>query len=206
MMSIKAISFTSYDLCNLHGSVALHPHRLSRSLKANKQGHFFANQGLLLFRINHKRHIKHFMKMEVKAANEIYQVALSGSNFPGWSNWIWGGLLALIISMIKNNWGPFQLLKKEVVSAIKTAEMVTEMVEEVAEKVEEVAEEIADKHPGDVKLKDAIERIENLAKEAVKDAKTVEGGLHKVEEAEKKLEDALAPGKDQENVINQKKI
>lgn len=64
--------------------------------------------------------------------------------------------------------------------AIETVETMSEIVEEVAEEVEKVAEEIEKKLPGDSKLKESLDSIENLAQGAVKYANQAQDIIHKV--------------------------
>ncbi|KAF5197702.1 hypothetical protein FRX31_012712 [Thalictrum thalictroides] len=213
IMSATICSLSSYGLCKLqghiqnrsHGSVVVRQHLVPCVGLSAKHDQFLSDHGLLLLNISHKKHNKPVTNMGINAVNEIHELASSGSNLPEWSNWLWGALLTILLPFMKNKFGPLQQLKNELDTAIHTAEMVTEMVEEVAEKVDEVADEIAEKLPDDMKLKDAIKRVESLAQEAVKDAKQAETVIHKVEEAEKQLEDAaLKSVKDQANAINRK--
>ncbi|KAK4353065.1 hypothetical protein RND71_028583 [Anisodus tanguticus] len=67
----------------------------------------------------------------------------------------------------------------------------TEIVEEVADEVEMIAEEVEKKIPGDSKLKESLDSIENLAEGAVKYAKQSQDLIHKVEDIEKEMEDTL---------------
>ncbi|KAK4353922.1 hypothetical protein RND71_026116 [Anisodus tanguticus] len=67
----------------------------------------------------------------------------------------------------------------------------TEIVEEVADEVEKIAEEVERKLPGDSKLKESLESIENLAEGAVKYAKQTQDLIHKVGDIEKETEDTL---------------
>ncbi|GFS46824.1 hypothetical protein Acr_00g0104390 [Actinidia rufa] len=69
---------------------------------------------------------------------------------------------------------------KNVEAAVETAEHMTEVIEKVAEEVEKLADDIADELPEGGKLRDAIETVENAAKETVKYAQFVEDIIDKV--------------------------
>lgn len=71
-------------------------------------------------------------------------------------------------------------LKGNVDKAIETVETMSEIVEEVAEEVEKIAEEVEKKLPGDSKLKESLDSIENLAQGAVKYANQAQDLIHKV--------------------------
>lgn len=62
---------------------------------------------------------------------------------------------------------------------METVEDVAEFVEMVAEGVEKVAEDVSDNLPAG-KLKDAIDRIEEVAETAAKDAHLVDDFIDKV--------------------------
>lgn len=65
-------------------------------------------------------------------------------------------------------------------TAVDTAEDVIEKVEKVAENIEKVADEIGDHLPEGAKLRKAALFVENIAKEAVRDANLAEDIIDKV--------------------------
>lgn len=67
-----------------------------------------------------------------------------------------------------------------VLQAVETVENMSEIVEEVAEKVDKITEEIEEKLPGDSKLKESLDSIENLAEGAVKYANEAQDIIQKV--------------------------
>ncbi|KAF6170285.1 hypothetical protein GIB67_042975 [Kingdonia uniflora] len=167
-------------------------YRMFRIVSA-KHGDFLGNHGLLSLKNNKKRHTKFVIKMDMNAANDVHQGAPlpSGSNFPGWSNWMLGAILSLFLPFMKSKLGPLQTLKNEVDTALETVEKVAEEVENMAVEIEKISEEVAKKLPDDAKLKAALLSVDKLAKEAVKDADMAEAIIHKVEEAEKEVEKLL---------------
>lgn len=63
---------------------------------------------------------------------------------------------------------------------VEDAEIIAEVVEKVAEEVVEIAELLTNKLPEGGKLKNAVDDIENVAKEIVKDANIAEDIINKV--------------------------
>ncbi|KAK6923801.1 hypothetical protein RJ641_010001 [Dillenia turbinata] len=115
------------------------------------------------------------------------------SHFHGWKQWMVGMVLSILLPSFKYKWGPLQVLKNKVDTAMETVETVSEVVEEIAEKVEKVADEIGDKLPEDAKLKDALESVESLAREAAKEAELAKQLIDQVQEKEKEVEELLGP-------------
>ncbi|XP_055808846.1 uncharacterized protein LOC129877372 [Solanum dulcamara] len=122
------------------------------------------------------------------------------SPFFGWKKWLLGFLLPILLPAFKNKVSPLQLLKSNVDKAVETVETMTEIVEEVAEEVEKIAEEVEKKLPGDSKLKESLDSIENLAQGAVKYANQAQDLIHKIEEVEKEI---LEDTQKQSNTTNQ---
>ncbi|XP_059318070.1 uncharacterized protein LOC132068486 isoform X1 [Lycium ferocissimum] len=120
------------------------------------------------------------------------------SPFFGWK-WLLGFLLPILLPSFRNKVNPLQLLKSNVDKAVETVETMTEIVEEVAEEVEKIAEDVEKKLPGDSKLKESLDSIENLAEGAIKYAKQAEDLIHKIEDVEKEMEDTSM----QTNTTNQ---
>ncbi|XP_059624220.1 uncharacterized protein LOC132267160 [Cornus florida] len=115
-----------------------------------------------------------------------------------WKKWMVGIMLSIILPTYRHKGGPLLILKSRVDRAVETVESLTEIVEDVAEGVEKVADEIGDKLPEDTKLREAVDSIEKLAREAVKEADLAQDLINKVQDAEKVLEGALMePKKDQ---------
>lgn len=109
----------------------------------------------------------------------------------GWKKWLLGFLLPLLLPAFKNKVSPLQLLKSNVHKAVETVETMTEIVEEVAEEVEKIAEEVEKKLPGDSKLKQSLDSVENLAQGAVKYANQVQDIIHKIDDVEKEMEGTI---------------
>uniref|UniRef100_A0A5B7BDU0 Uncharacterized protein n=1 Tax=Davidia involucrata TaxID=16924 RepID=A0A5B7BDU0_DAVIN len=110
---------------------------------------------------------------------------------PAWKKWMVGLMLSIILPSFRHKWGPFLVLKSKLDTAIETVESVTEVVEELAEEVEKLAEGVENKLPEDTKLKETMQSVEKLAKEAVKEADLAQELIHKVQDAEKEAEKAL---------------
>ncbi|MCD7453470.1 hypothetical protein HAX54_021011 [Datura stramonium] len=109
----------------------------------------------------------------------------------GWKKWLLGFLLPLFLPAFKNKVSLLQLLRSNVDKAVETVETMTEIVEEVAEEVEKIAEEVEKKLPGDSKLKESLDSIENLAQGAVKYANQAQDLIREIEEVEKEMEDTV---------------
>ena len=72
---------------------------------------------------------------------------------------------------------------------IETVETVTDITEDLGEDVEKVAEALENKIPDqEAKLKEAVETIDRLAKDVVKETEEAKRLIQKVEDAEKKVE------------------
>ena len=64
---------------------------------------------------------------------------------------------------------------------IETAEMMTEIAEDVGEAADKLIEAVENKIPEqNIKLKEAVETIDHLSKEVVKEAKEAKRLIHKV--------------------------
>ncbi|XP_009789758.1 uncharacterized protein LOC107769288 [Nicotiana tabacum] len=109
------------------------------------------------------------------------------SPFFGWK-WLLGFLLPLILPSFRNKVSPLQLLKNNVLQAVETVENMSEIVEEVAEKVDKITEEIEEKLPGDSKLKESLDSIENLAEGAVKYANEAQDIIQKIKDMDKVMD------------------
>ncbi|WOG98882.1 hypothetical protein DCAR_0418228 [Daucus carota subsp. sativus] len=121
---------------------------------------------------------------------------------PGsWKSWLLGIVVTVIIPLMTNKWGAIltwtsknedstlftKLNKKKIESAVQTVEDMVEAVEEIAEKVDKFTENIADDLP-EGKLKETLEKIENVAERVAQDADRLDDMIDKVQEAEDKLE------------------
>ncbi|KAJ0024095.1 hypothetical protein Pint_08395 [Pistacia integerrima] len=116
-------------------------------------------------------------------------------------------LLGIVISTIlpfwTNNWGPFEIIGKQVQTVVETVEDVAEFVEKVADGVEKVAEDVADDLPEGGKLKDVVIYVEKVAETAAKNARLVEEFIDKVEEVERQVKSLIDPNPiDQANGTN----
>lgn len=83
---------------------------------------------------------------------------------------------------------------------VEDAEIIAEVVEKVAEEVVEIADLLNNKLPEGGKLKNAVDIVENLAKEIVKDANIAEDIINKVEDFEKEVDSLIAPAIGQPNL------
>ncbi|XP_044475122.1 uncharacterized protein LOC123203030 [Mangifera indica] len=131
----------------------------------------------------------------------VYSGVQPGSSppdcFPGsWKMWLLGIALSAIFPFWANKWGPFKIFEKKIEAVVETVEDVAEFVEMVAEGVEKVAEDVSDNLPAG-KLKDAIDRIEEVAETAAKDAHLVDDFIDKVEGLEKQVDTAIDQAIDQ---------
>lgn len=77
-------------------------------------------------------------------------------------------------------WSALNVYVEEVDTIIDTAEVVLDVVEKVAEEVAEITDDLGDKLAEGAKLKDALNLVENVAREIVKDANLAEDLLEKV--------------------------
>ncbi|KAK6923378.1 hypothetical protein RJ641_011682 [Dillenia turbinata] len=117
------------------------------------------------------------------------------SHFHGWKQWMAGIVLSILLPSFKYKWGPLQVLKNKVDMTMEAVDSVSEVVEEIAEKVEKVADEVGDKLPEDAKLKDALESVESIAREAAKQAELTQQLIDKLQEKEKEVEVILGEEK-----------
>ncbi|KAL1821801.1 uncharacterized protein LOC108216827 [Daucus carota subsp. sativus] len=107
---------------------------------------------------------------------------------PGsWKSWLLGIVVTVIIPLMTNKWGAILTWTKKIESAVQTVEDMVEAVEEIAEKVDKFTENIADDLP-EGKLKETLEKIENVAERVAQDADRLDDMIDKVQEAEDKLE------------------
>ncbi|KAK4353921.1 hypothetical protein RND71_026115 [Anisodus tanguticus] len=171
----------------------------SRHLQIGKSHFHFKNNKPLNF-INSNAQNGIFIVRCNSANNTGSEASLPGkSPSSGWKKWLLGLLLPILLPSFKNKVSPLQLLKSNVHKAVETVETMTEIVEEVAEEIDKIAEEIEKKLPGDSKLKESLDSIENLAEGAVKYANQAQDIIHKIEDVEKEIEDTLM----QTNTTNQ---
>ncbi|KAL5705431.1 hypothetical protein ACHQM5_023734 [Ranunculus cassubicifolius] len=189
---------------HVHLHCRSHKHHTSAILSVKRTP--LLNHGVLSLDTNQiNKHTKRAQNISVGVGNEIHQLAVNSPS--EWQNWLYGLLLSFILPLMKNKFArPLLLLKNQLDTAMQSAEMVTERVEEVAEKMEDFAEKIAEKLPDDVELKNQMKRMESITQEAVKDAKAAEELIHKEEDTEKKLEEALKAGGIPTKVIAPRKV
>uniref|UniRef100_A0A166I6N7 Pterin-binding domain-containing protein n=1 Tax=Daucus carota subsp. sativus TaxID=79200 RepID=A0A166I6N7_DAUCS len=90
--------------------------------------------------------------------------------------------------------------KNEVEIIVEDAEIIAEVVEKVAEEVAEVADLLDNQLPEGGKLRNAVDVIEDVAKEIVKDTNIAEDILNKVEDFGKEVDSLIAPANDQVNL------
>ncbi|XP_073020614.1 uncharacterized protein [Primulina eburnea] len=105
-------------------------------------------------------------------------------------NWV-VGVLTMLLPIFTHKLSSLLRIKKEVETAVETIEEIVEVVEKVAEGVETVAEDIADHMPEGGSLRKAVDFVENVAETVGKDAHLVEELIHKVQEAEEKVEECV---------------
>ncbi|XP_073050743.1 uncharacterized protein [Primulina eburnea] len=108
-----------------------------------------------------------------------------------WKKWLLGILLTVILPAVGYQGGIFVGLKARIDKAIEKVEQLTEVVEEIAEETDKIVEEVEAKLPGDSKLKQTLDKFDNLAKKAVDEAKQAEDIIHKVRDVEEEVEEAL---------------
>lgn len=125
----------------------------------------------------------------------------SGSFSSSWKRWIAGlAISGVTLPLCKDKIYSFLEWKNDVEIVVEDAEIIAEVVEKVAEEVVEIAELLTNKLPEGGKLKNAVDDIENVAKEIVKDANIAEDIINKVEDFEKEVDSLVAPGIGQANL------
>ncbi|KAH7524335.1 hypothetical protein FEM48_Zijuj06G0108400 [Ziziphus jujuba var. spinosa] len=165
--------------------------------KRNEKCHFLGNSSSLYLKTSH-------LEMLITGKTKMDMVVNNGvvpgppfpdsDTFPGsWKGWILGLLMTVILPFLTNKWGPLLKFKKDVETAVDTAEDVLEKVEKVAEDIGKVADEIGDHLPEGAKLRKAAQFVEDIAKETVKDINLAEDIIDKVEDVEKDVESFIGP-------------
>ncbi|KZV38170.1 hypothetical protein F511_35993 [Dorcoceras hygrometricum] len=101
--------------------------------------------------------------------------------------WLLGLLLTVILPAVSHKGGLLVGLKAKIDNAIVKVEHVTEVVEEIAEEADKIVEEVEAKLPGDSKLKKTLDKFDQLAKQAVEEAKLAEDIIHKDLKEKEKL-------------------
>ncbi|XAR62124.1 hypothetical protein NMG60_11016753 [Bertholletia excelsa] len=174
--------------------------RLSATSRSSFGSVFLAIQGLSYPRIAHENtNLDLIVRSSVEPG-----IPLPPDPSPGsWKSWLLGAVITIVLPFLRHKWGPLFKLTKEVETVVETADHVTEVIEKVAEEVEKVADEVADDLPEGTKLKEAMEFIEEKAKETAKKAHWAEELIDKVEEVEKEVESFVEPVKDEENRTGQ---
>ncbi|KAK1370866.1 hypothetical protein POM88_036958 [Heracleum sosnowskyi] len=125
----------------------------------------------------------------------------SGSFLSSWKRWIAGlAISAITLPLCKDKINSFLEWKNEVEIVVEDAEIIAEVVEKVAEEVVEIADLLTNKLPEGGKVKNAVDIVENVAKEIVKDANIAEDIINKVEDFEKEVESLIAPATGQANL------
>ncbi|KAF9610819.1 hypothetical protein IFM89_025060 [Coptis chinensis] len=148
---------------------------------------------LSLSNINRRGRAHRTIKMDLNALNNLPPTSPmpSGSPFPGWSNWMLLTIIPMILPFFKSKWGPLLALKNKFDSTLQTIECVSEIIEEVAVKVDKIADDITDDLPDGSKLKQAIERIDEVAEGLIKGADLTQELLDKVDDVGDKVEEML---------------
>ncbi|MQL90523.1 hypothetical protein Taro_023116 [Colocasia esculenta] len=113
--------------------------------------------------------------------------------FYAWTKWVFGSVVALVLSLWSTRWQKLLLIGSEVENAVKVVETAAEVVEEVAAAAEKVSAEVAEKLPADGKLKQMALAVEKASMEVVAGAETVEDIIHKVDELEQEVKTLLKP-------------
>ncbi|KAE8714362.1 Detected protein of unknown function [Hibiscus syriacus] len=130
----------------------------------------------------------------------------SGPSFPSnpgpssWKLWVMGILMSMVLPFWRSKWGPLLKLKDEVETVIDKVEAATDIVEKVAEQVEGVADDIGN-HLPEGRLKDALEIVEDIAKNTADGARLAGEFIDKVEEVEEKVESWM----EQNNTVKEAK-
>ncbi|KAL8136528.1 hypothetical protein V2J09_002529 [Rumex salicifolius] len=106
-----------------------------------------------------------------------------------WVRWAAGSILSLLLSIWMPNWSTLLKIGGEAEFIMKESEKMAEAVEKVATMAEKVAEDVADQLPDNTKLKEAAKLVENISKEAAKDAHLADQIIHKVDSVEHDLEE-----------------
>ncbi|XP_021740282.1 uncharacterized protein LOC110706641 isoform X2 [Chenopodium quinoa] len=110
------------------------------------------------------------------------------AGFPGRKGWIAGAVLALLLSFLKDKWGPLFLLRKEVDQRLQTVEDVAEGLEKLADKVEHMAEDIGEKLPEGSSLKRVATLIEDAAEKVELAAHLTDTAIDKIQELEDQVD------------------
>lgn len=127
------------------------------------------------------------------AVNGAIQPGVPPSSEPSFQllNWVVGVFATMVLPFLTHRWSSLLRIKNEVETAVETIEEIAEVVEKVAEEVEKVAEDISDHLPEGGRLRKVVDYVENVAEIVDKDARLVEDLVHKVHEAEEKVEECI---------------
>ncbi|XP_075481931.1 uncharacterized protein LOC142522433 [Primulina tabacum] len=145
-----------------------------------------------------QRFLKSISKYGISTAVTISKNSLpraSSSSDPStapWKKWLLGVLFTVILPAAGHKGGLFVGLKAKIDKAIETVEVVTDVVEGIAEETDKIVEEVESKLPGDSKLRKTLDKLDDLTKKAVDEAKQAEDIIHKVREVEQDIEDELS--------------
>nr|XP_017222836.1 PREDICTED: uncharacterized protein LOC108199510 [Daucus carota subsp. sativus] len=163
------------------------------------------SKGLQPFAPNH--HLSSISRPALKSRHNIHRnlssynssqqgsSSPSGSPLSSWKRWIAGVAVSAITLPQLNS---FLEWKNEVEIIVEDAEIIAEVVEKVAEEVAEVADLLDNQLPEGGKLRNAVDVIEDVAKEIVKDTNIAEDILNKVEDFGKEVDSLIAPANDQD--------
>ncbi|OIT03086.1 PREDICTED: uncharacterized protein LOC109225247 [Nicotiana attenuata] len=190
-------------------------YNLSCNQSISQKSHFPYSRPVQCRKSHLKKINKRFNFVNPNAKNGILTVKCNSANstgsdapppgkspFFGWK-WLLGFLIPLILPSFRNKVSPLQLLKNNVKQAVETVEDMSEIVEEVAEKVDQIAEEIEEKLPGDSKLKEHLDSIENLAEGAVKYANQAQDIIQKIKDMDKEMDTLIYTNANQVDKVSQ---
>ncbi|KAH0989180.1 hypothetical protein GBA52_000663 [Prunus armeniaca] len=152
--------------------------------------HFLGNRSFLqsIMKVQNGTKIK--MDVVVNGVEPGTPLPSDPSSGTSWKLWLVGILISVVVPFWKNKWWPLQKFREQVETTLDSVEDVAELVEKVAGEVEKVADDIADHLPqGD--LQKAARFVENVAREAAKDASLADDLIEKVEDVEKELDSII---------------
>ncbi|WJZ91662.1 hypothetical protein VitviT2T_010712 [Vitis vinifera] len=155
-----------------------------RVLKIKHQSPILGNQESYQFNIPFEFNAR-YKAIKAKGESDDLQpedpVPPEKRSSPEWKKWMVVITLSIILPSYRHKWGPLVFLRSKVDETIETVETVTDITEDLGEDVEKVAEALENKIPDqEAKLKEAVETIDRLAKDVVKETEEAKRLIQKV--------------------------
>lgn len=188
-MAMTTTSFSSYyQSINLHRS----PHPLVQNTRRLSWNPASKNGFVHSFAVNRRGRRNGTIKMDLNAFNSDVVSGVSPDfHFPDWSKWVLVSAVPLIASFLTaGKWGPLLKMKDQVDATLDKVEDASEVIEDIARKVDNIADSIVENLP-EGKLRDAVDKFDDLAEQTIQATDNAQELLHKVDEFSNELDEIL---------------